>query len=192
MSTYLICSAYKVEQLPKTNLPNIVLTGRSNVGKSTLINKLIGRKQLARTSNKPGKTISINFYNYKDMIIFVDLPGYGFAHRSKSTVLTWKNLVETFFNKNDNLELFLLLIDVRIGVKDKDLELFYYLEQFNKDIIPILTKTDKVNKNYVNKQIDQTSAIINLSPNKIKHFSHKDPKSMVEIWNTINKALQRD
>jgi GTP-binding protein len=191
MDVTLIVTAYNIDELPKITLPAIAFVGRSNVGKSTLINKLLNRKNVARTSTYPGKTISINFYTINDKFIFIDLPGYGYARQSIKNIKKWNELIEYFFiNYKDYLTL-LLLIDVRRGITNKDLEMYNYIIMNHINYIPIITKTDKVNRNEVNRTIKNVSAILNYN-DLIITYSYKDNQSLIKLWDTINKALNSD
>jgi GTP-binding protein len=191
MNVTLLATAYNINELPKITLPAIAFVGRSNVGKSTLINKLLNRKNIARTSSYPGKTISINFYKINDKFIFIDLPGYGYARQSFKNIKKWKELVEYFLiNYKDCLTL-LLLIDVRRGVTNKDLEMYHYIVMNHINYIPIITKTDKVNKNEVSRAIKNVSAILNYNDSIIT-YSYKDNQSFIKLWDAINKALNSD
>lgn len=191
MDVQLIATAYNVKELPKIALPAIAFVGRSNVGKSTLINKLLNRKNIARTSTYAGKTISINFYKINDKFIFIDLPGYGYARQSKKNVKNWEDLMEYFFMHYKNNLTLLLLIDVRRGVTDLDLEMHHYININHIAYIPVITKIDKVNKNEVNRTVKNVSAILNYNDSIIT-CSHKDYQSLAKLWEAINKALHND
>ena len=137
------------EQFPRDPRPEIALSGRSNVGKSSLINTLLGRKSLARVSGSPGKTITINYYNVDNKIYLVDLPGYGFAKRSRESKRVWSSLTEEFFLKNpssDSLKLVLQLIDIRTGPTEDDVIMINWLIDNGVPFAVIATKTDKLSK----------------------------------------------
>lgn len=140
-------------QFPREKKPQIALSGRSNVGKSSLINTLIGRKNLARVSSAPGKTITINYYDVDGKIYLVDLPGYGFAKRSFESKKVWSNLTESYFLKNpsgDSLKLVLQLIDVRIGPTDDDIMMINWMIDNGIKFVIVATKTDKLSKSQLN------------------------------------------
>ena len=123
------------------------MVGRSNVGKSSLVNSLLGRKSLARVSNKPGKTITVNFYSVDSKLFLVDLPGYGYARRSAEDKARWSELTDGYFTKNPNIDLLkfvLLLADSRIGMTENDISMAEYLRQARIPYVVILTKTDKL------------------------------------------------
>lgn len=133
-------------QIPRSTLPEIVFSGRSNVGKSSLINKMLNRKSLARVSARPGKTGTINFYNIDNLVKFVDLPGYGYAKVSDSEKIRWAKLVEGYFNSNRKISLVVQIIDMRHLPTKDDLNMINYLAQRGFNFIVVLTKSDKLNK----------------------------------------------
>ncbi|MBQ0109787.1 MAG: YihA family ribosome biogenesis GTP-binding protein [Clostridiales bacterium] len=137
-------------QLEKDGMPQIALAGRSNVGKSSLVNSLLGRKKLARVSSEPGKTITVNYYSVDDKLYLVDLPGYGFAHRAKSDIAKWASLTTKYFEDNDALRYVLLLIDIRVGFTNDDLMMLDYLDYYNLRYMIVATKCDKLNKTQLN------------------------------------------
>ena len=132
-------------QIPKSVTTEIVFAGRSNVGKSTLINKIFNRKSLARVSSVPGKTATINFYKLED-VFFVDLPGYGYAKVAKSEKRRWADLIEGYLNADRNIELVFLLIDMRHAPSDDDIHMINFLIDAELPFVIILTKADKLNK----------------------------------------------
>lgn len=147
-NTSLKISAVVPKQFPADRLPQIAFSGRSNVGKSSLINSLLGRKNLARVSGEPGKTITINFYDIDKRLYLVDLPGYGYAKRTFEDKKKWSALTDGYFtgNKNiDSLKLVCQLVDSRIGPTEDDLDMLYYLREAGVPHIIVATKTDKLN-----------------------------------------------
>ena len=137
------------KQFPRDPRPEIALSGRSNVGKSSLINTLLGRKSLARVSSSPGKTITINYYDVDKKLFLVDLPGYGFAKRSKDSKKSWSSLTEDYFLKNpseDAIKLVLQLIDIRIGPTEDDIMMINWLIETGVPFTVVATKTDKLSK----------------------------------------------
>jgi len=149
--TKLIISAGFISQIKKDK-PNVVFSGRSNVGKSTLINKLVSQNKLARTSSSPGKTITINFFETDKTFYLVDLPGYGYARRAETDRKKWSDLVEGYFKenaKNKNfsfINLVVQLIDLKVGATADDLQMIEYMENFEIPYIIVATKADKLNK----------------------------------------------
>lgn len=141
-------SAGVPKQFPADRLPQIAFSGRSNVGKSSLINSLLSRKSLARVSGEPGKTITINFYDIDKKLYLVDLPGYGYAKRTFEDKKKWSALTDGYFTGNrniDSLKLVCQLVDSRIGPTEDDLDMLYYLREADLPHIIIATKTDKLN-----------------------------------------------
>ena len=161
-------SAGRIDQFPGDPLPQVCFSGRSNVGKSSLINTLMGQKKLARVSSAPGKTITINFFEIDRRLFFVDLPGYGFAKRppaekaawsarSNESKRTWSGLTDGYFTQNrsiDRLSLVLQLIDSRIGPTDDDEMMLDFLREAGLPYVVVLTKTDKLNKTERNAILD--------------------------------------
>ena len=141
------------EQLPLSDLPEIIFSGKSNVGKSSLINKVINRKTLARVSSTPGKTVTINFYKL-DSFRLVDLPGYGFARVSHEEKLRWSELMEEYFSSDRNIKLLLLLLDMRHNPTKEDIEMINFLQYKKIKFCIILTKCDKLNKTDYKKQLN--------------------------------------
>ncbi len=153
-NTNLEISAGRCDQIPKRDVCHIVFSGRSNVGKSSLINTLLGRNKLARVSSSPGKTITINFYNVDNKLYFVDLPGYGFAKRPPGEKLQWSTLVDDYFQrmseKGDKL-LVLQLVDMKVGVTKDDAMMLDWMNEAGINYIVVATKSDKLNKTEFNK-----------------------------------------
>jgi len=133
-----------IKDIPNFNLPEIAFWGRSNVGKSSLINTLLGTKKMVKVSNTPGKTSEINFFNLGEQLIIADLPGYGFAKVSKTTKEEWLNLVLSYFRVRSSLKRIFLLIDAKVGIKDIDKEAMDSLDYLGRSYIIVLTKTDKL------------------------------------------------
>ena len=149
----IVMTVGNAKQFPRDPRPEIALSGRSNVGKSSLINTLLGRKSLARVSSSPGKTITINYYDIDKKLFLVDLPGYGFAKRSKDSKKSWSSLTEDFFLKNpseDAIKLVLQLIDIRVGPTEDDVMMINWLIETNVPFIVVATKTDKLSKSQLN------------------------------------------
>ena len=141
----LVMSAGFPEQFPQDNLPQIAFSGRSNVGKSSLINTLLGRKSLARVSGQPGKTITANFYNIDRQYYLVDLPGYGFAKRPDAEREKWSTLMGAYFDNNPNLRLVVQLIDLKVGPTKDDDQMLSWLYETRTTYIIAATKADKLN-----------------------------------------------
>lgn len=146
-------SVYKLTDLPKSELPQIVLCGRSNVGKSSFINSLFNQKNLAKTSSTPGKTRSINFYDIDSTFFMVDLPGYGYAKVSQSDRQKWGKLINDFFAESKNIVLVLHLIDCRHNPTELDIKLNQMLKDLNLPYNVILNKSDKLKQSEVSKSV---------------------------------------
>ena len=145
----LFISAGEIRQFPSHPIPQIALSGRSNVGKSSLVNTLLGRKSLARVSGEPGKTITINFYDIDKKLFLVDLPGYGFAKRPPQEKEKWSTLTDGYFTANKNIDrvaLVLQLVDLKVGPTKDDVMMLNYLSQTDLPFAVVATKADKLNK----------------------------------------------
>jgi GTP-binding protein len=181
-------SASKPEQFPRDALPEIAFLGRSNVGKSSLINALTGQHRLAFTSNTPGRTQTINFYRviYGDggKYHFVDLPGYGYARVPLAITKDWKALIESYLTNRAQLELSLLVIDIRRGWMDPDLLLKEWLELHQRPYLVVATKTDKLNQTELRRGLD---AIRKIGPEPVP-FSAANSRGVRELWQAITKT----
>lgn len=176
----------RFKELPESDLPEICFSGRSNVGKSSLINKLFNRKNLARTSSKPGKTITINFYKTNDTR-FVDLPGYGYAKISKTEMDRFSELMEGYFQSNRQIKLVMQLVDMRIGPTDKDLQMIDFLKTLGFNFIIVLTKCDKLNKTEFSNMLNKLMLDENLKDIKTVPFSAVTGIGVEEIKNIMEK-----
>lgn len=141
-----VAGAASEDRIPAPELPEIAFVGRSNVGKSTLINALMGRKHLVRTSNTPGRTQQINFFNLGEQLMLIDLPGYGYAKVSRTDTEAWGRLIDAYLRERPNLLRVCVLIDSRHGVKDTDIQMVQMLDNYQMPALLILTKTDKASK----------------------------------------------
>ncbi len=152
-----IISVASLEQLPKDGCSEVAFAGRSNVGKSSLINCLLNRKKLARISSSPGKTRQLNYYKINNEFYFVDLPGYGFAKVAKSERVQWRSLIEAFIETSPRLKGVVLIIDSRIGPTQLDLQLIDWLSSISKPTVVIATKCDKLSKSAVKQRLSKYS-----------------------------------
>lgn len=157
----------KRSQYPEDNLKEIAFAGRSNVGKSSLLNLLTGRKKLARVSCSPGKTRTINFYRINNAFRIVDLPGYGYAKVSKSMSESWGEMMETYFENRQGLVKVIQLVDIRHAPSKQDVEMYQYLRHYGLDGIVVATKADKVSRNEMQKCIKQIRTTLKLSQDDI-------------------------
>lgn len=151
-----VISAASLSQLPEPNRSEVAFIGRSNVGKSSLINALTGRKDLARTSNTPGRTQQLNFFNLRDKLYIVDLPGYGYAKVSKSQIKDWTKLMKDYLRGRPNLRCVLVLVDSRHGLKSSDIEMMKMLDESAVNYRIVLTKCDKQK----NEELERTREVI--------------------------------
>ncbi|WP_158736673.1 ribosome biogenesis GTP-binding protein YihA/YsxC [Alteribacillus sp. YIM 98480] len=182
----LIISAVKSEQYPNNRLPEIALAGRSNVGKSTFINTLLTRKNLAHTSSKPGKTRTLNFYNINDDLIFVDVPGYGYAKVSKAERASWGKMIETYLSEREELCGIVQVVDIRHKPSAEDIQMYEYLKYFELPVIVIATKADKVSKNKRPKHLKQVKETLQMEKeDKIILFSSETGQGKDEAWKEI-------
>ncbi len=180
----------KFEQYPNDNKPEIAFVGKSNVGKSTLINAMLNRKSLARTSSQPGKTRTINFYNVNDSIYIVDLPGYGYAKASKTDIQKWSVMIEKYLQKRECLSGIILLIDIRHEPSKNDIMMYNWLKHYSYDIIIAATKSDKLNRSQIPKHLSIIKKTLNLSPeDKLIAFSGTAKTGVAELWAEIDKLL---
>ena len=186
----LIISAVKKAQYPDTCLTEVALSGRSNVGKSTFINSMIGRKNMARTSQQPGKTQTLNFYNIDEQLIFVDVPGYGYAKVSKVQREKFGKMIEEYITQRENLKLVIQLVDLRHQPTEDDVLMYNYLKHFDIPTLVICTKEDKIAKGKVQKHIKRIKDKLELEPgdNIISYSSIKNSKQQ-EIWNFIETYI---
>ena len=159
--------AVKPSQYPEDNLTEIAFAGRSNVGKSSLLNLLTNRKSLARVSGSPGKTRTINFYKINDSFRIVDLPGYGYAKASKSLTQGWGEMMEKYLENRQNLKIVVQLIDIRHEPSKQDVQRYEYLKYYGLDGLVVLTKADKVSRNELNKNTAMIRKSLGLGPDDL-------------------------
>ncbi len=176
-------------QLKPSDLPEIAFSGKSNVGKSSLLNKILGRKNIARVSSMPGKTVTINFFKL-DTCRFVDLPGYGYAKVSHSEKLRWAELMETYFSSGRDIRLVVQLIDMRHNPSEQDLDMIEYLNANDIPFIVALTKCDKLNKTERMKQLEAICGILTEYGNiSVVPFSALKGEGTDELRKLIENAL---
>ena len=182
-------AAGTVKQLPASDMPEVVFSGHSNVGKSSLINTLLGRKSLARVSATPGKTITVNFYEVDKKLFLVDLPGYGFAARSKDSQGVWQSLTDGYFTKNKNIDLVrgvVQLIDSRAGITRDDAMMIDWMNNAGMPYIIVITKIDKLNKTNRAAIIEKiTNDPLIKEGTKIIPFSSLKGEGKQELWREI-------
>lgn len=177
-------------QYPAPNLSEIALAGRSNVGKSSLINSLINRKNLARTSQKPGKTRTINFYNIDDEFRLVDLPGYGFAAVSKSEKDKWAETIERYLSSRENLKEVVLLVDIRHEPTNDDLLMYNWILEMGFSGYVIATKLDKIGKSRLQQYIKTIAQKLGIQDRKkIIYYSSETKENREYIYNIIKESI---
>lgn len=186
-----ILSAMGPAQYPKDALPEIALAGRSNVGKSSLINTMLGRKAIARTSSKPGKTQSLNYYRVNNDLFFVDFPGYGFAKVSKSVKEKWGQLIEEYLTNRDELLSVLQIVDMRHEPTKDDIAMYEWLQHFEIPTIVVATKADKIPKGKWDKHIKIIKQGLNCSKDTVViGFSSETGKGKDELWSEIDRRIK--
>lgn len=183
-------SFFKVEDIPKTGYPEIAFAGRSNVGKSTLINKILNRKKLAQVSKTPGKTRALNYFEIDYKYYFVDLPGFGYAKVSKKDRGRWGKLIESYFKTSKKLKGMIHIIDSRRGLMDSDRALKEYIDYFNIDGLWVMSKVDKLKKQAKTEVYQKTLQELNCSPQRLMFFSAVDGLGVIEIKNLIMEMLK--
>ena len=177
-------------KLPENTLPEIAFAGKSNVGKSSLINALMNRKALARTSAQPGKTQTINFYNVNDAMYLVDLPGYGYAMVSQEVKEKWGKLIERYLNESKQLKAVFLLIDIRHEPSANDKNMYEWIVYNGYDPIIIATKLDKINRSQVQKHVKMVGTGLGVKPGTpIIPFSATTKQGREEIWELMEGLL---
>lgn len=187
----LIITAGKASQFPTHDLPEIAFAGKSNVGKSSLLNAMLNRKALARTSSQPGKTQTINFYGVQDQLIFVDLPGYGYAKVSKEERERWGKLIEGYLEKRPQLQKIILLIDIRHEVGKNDKMMYDWIKHYHNEVIVVATKADKIKRSQLQKQLSVIRKGLELTANdKLVAFSSETKQGKDELWQLIVKVQE--
>lgn len=187
----IVISAVKPEQYPNDRLPEIALAGRSNVGKSSFINKLINRKALARTSGKPGKTQTLNFYRINDAMYFVDVPGYGFAKVSKSEREAWGRMIETYLLQRDTLRTVALIVDLRHPPSKDDVAMYEFLKHNDLPVMIVATKADKIPKGKWQKHLKIVKETLGANPNDpILLFSSETAEGKEKVWSQIESVIK--
>ena len=182
----LIISAVSADQYPDDQMADIAFAGRSNVGKSSLINKLLNRKNLARVSSKPGKTATINFYNVDNKVYLVDLPGYGYAKVSKSEKKKWAVMIEEYFNYRKNLKKVILLVDSRHKPTDDDIMMVNWIRHYKGDVVVAATKWDKVRVSDRDDNLKIIKNTLKLTNNDIIiPFSSQTGEGKDALWEAI-------
>jgi GTP-binding protein len=186
-----IGSFYHIEQLPRSGFPQIAFAGRSNVGKSSLINRILNRKNLAQVAKTPGKTKALNFYEIDSRYYFVDLPGFGFAKVSKDEQVAWRKLIDLYFKQANSIRGLIHIIDSRRGLAEDDLSLIEYLETQESSLIWVLSKADKLSVAEKKTIYQETLNRLRCSPKDLIFFSAVDGTGVVELRKVILEMLKR-
>lgn len=180
-------------KLPDTDKPEIAFAGKSNVGKSSLINALMNRKSLARTSSQPGKTQTINYYNINDAMYLVDLPGYGYAKVSQSEKEKWGKMIENYLHTSKQLRAVFLLIDIRHEPSANDKQMYDWISYQGYDPIIIATKLDKINRSQTQKQIKLIRTKLQVKEGTlILPFSAQTKQGREEIWQLMDQIIAEE
>ena len=176
---------------PDENLMEIAFAGRSNVGKSSFINSMLGRKNLARTSSSPGKTRTINFYNIDEKLRLVDLPGYGYAKVSKEEKSSWAKIINEYLESRENLKEVFLLVDIRHDPTAQDKEMFRFIKEAGFSGIVVATKSDKMSKSKALNQIKNIAKVLKIeNTDYIIPYSSVDKSMVDEMWMIIKDLLE--
>ncbi len=182
--------AVKPEQYPDDDLSEIAFVGRSNVGKSSFINSMINRKNLARTSGKPGKTRTINFYLINEKFRFVDLPGYGYAKASKEEKDKWGVIIEQYLSSRENLKEIVLIVDIRHSPTEQDIMMYEWLKSFGYNGVVVATKSDKIPKGKVQKNLKEVKEKLNIdSRTLVIPYSATDKINKEKAWEIIETLI---
>ena len=186
----MIGSFVRPEQFPVDGLPEIALAGRSNVGKSSFINRMIGRKALARISSKPGKTQQLNFYKIEGQFFFVDVPGYGYAKVSKTERAAWGKMIERYFMDRPQLKAVVLIIDLRHSPTNDDCMMYEFLKHYNIPVIVVATKADKIPKGKWDKHKKVVKETLQMdSTDPLFIFSSEKGLGFEEAWQEIESRI---
>lgn len=184
-------TAVSQKQYPKDDLPEIAFVGRSNVGKSSFINSMINRKNLARTSSKPGKTRTINFYTINDEFRFVDLPGYGYANVSETEQKKWSHMIEEYLYKRKNIREIILIVDIRHEPTNQDLMMYSWLKAFGYKGIVVATKSDKISKGNRLKHLNIIRKKLNIKDDSLLVcYSSTNMLNKEKMWEIFEESLK--
>lgn len=191
MDVKFLTSAFRESQYPPPDRPEIAFAGRSNVGKSSLINVIINRKNLARTSSTPGRTQSINYFSVGKSLYVVDLPGYGFARVPVKVKESWQKMVEKYLRKRSNLKAVVVILDIRREPTSGDIDLLNWLKHYDIHSILVLTKADKLSRQQVRKQAGLIGRQFKeICPTSPTIFSAKTRQGREEIWDQIEEITK--
>ena len=188
-SAEFVTSAVKPSQYPPAVLPEIAFAGRSNVGKSSLINTLINRKRLVKTSSTPGRTQLINFFNINEAFCFVDIPGYGYAKVPASVKKNWGPMIETYITTRKTLNGVVLIMDIRRTPGPEEMNMLDWLNHYNIPSVPVLTKSDKLSKTKQQKRLKEIVNTLSADKDNFILFSAKSRQGKDEVWDAVKKLI---
>ena len=190
MEVEFLKSAFREKDYPSPDKPEIAFAGKSNVGKSSLINVLVNRKGIARTSSRPGRTQAINFFSVQGRLLFVDLPGYGYARVSRQIKDSWKIMVENYLRKRINLKAVVLILDLRRDLSTGDMDLLHWLDHYGITTLIVLTKTDKLSRAKASVRAREVSnQLKGVTLRRPILFSAKTKNGREDIWEEINGLI---
>ncbi|MBN1573163.1 MAG: YihA family ribosome biogenesis GTP-binding protein [Deltaproteobacteria bacterium] len=169
--------------------PQVAFSGRSNVGKSSLINSIVGRKKLARTSSTPGRTREINFFNINDRLVFVDLPGYGYAKVPAGMRRAWRPMVEKYLTGNEALKLVVVIVDIRRGPEEEELSFLLWLKETNIPSLVVATKADKEKRSKIDGRLIKMAETLECRPDDIVLFSSLKGTGKEKLWSRIREVV---
>ena len=190
-SAEFVTSATRPSQYPPANLPEIAFAGRSNVGKSSLINTLVNRRRLVKTSSTPGRTQLINFFNINENLVFVDLPGYGYARVPAAVQKKWGPMIETYLSTRPTLKAVVLIMDIRRTPGAREMDLLYWLDYHGIAAIRVLTKTDKLSKTKLTRQHAAVAGALGIEKKDLLLFSAKTRLGKDRLWDAILTLTNR-
>jgi GTP-binding protein len=176
---------------PESSLPEVAFAGRSNVGKSSLLNALVRRKSFARVSRTPGRTREINFFRINNTYVLVDLPGYGYARISKTKKAEWRPMIESYLRRTTQLRGLVLLLDIRREPSEDDRAMLDFLAELGVPTIVALTKSDKVSKAEVRETVTKISRVLQLEPDQVIQFSAHSGEGRVELLEAITQLVEK-
>jgi len=188
-SAEFITSAVKPSQYPPADMPEIAFAGRSNVGKSSLINTLVNRKRLVKTSTTPGRTQLVNFFSVNGAVAFVDLPGYGYARVPPAVKKTWGPMIETYLKGRETLKGVVLLMDIRRVPQQEEKTFIYWLNHYHIPPVLVLTKADKLSKSKQTQQRTGIADALGVDANGLIPFSTKTRLGRTAVWEAIERLL---
>ncbi|HEX9910083.1 MAG TPA: ribosome biogenesis GTP-binding protein YihA/YsxC [Desulfatiglandales bacterium] len=193
MDAAFLKSAFEKSHYPPPDKTEVAFAGRSNVGKSSLLNILVNRKNLARTSSTPGRTQALNFFLVDDRFYFVDLPGYGYARVSLEVKKSWRGMVETYLGNRPNLKAVVVIVDIRRDLEEEDRQLIEWLEQEGQNVILVLTKIDKLTRSERDSRVRQLekdlSGVVSAKPIL---FSARTREGRKEIWDRLLSLMKAE